>query len=139
MVVALRVLLTLILAIVLTACGAGDAPKQTVVQKAIAVQFGQIQQNLGQQIYRTEAGLPTFVIDHVKVQEQKPLLIQDLKAYQVRGTYDLTLQFPDHKLTQHQNAFEVYLQQQPDDETWRLARPQADQQWVTSLIPEDNG
>jgi hypothetical protein len=135
MILALQVLVTLILAVFLTACGVGGGPSQAIVQKAIALQFGQIQQNLGQQLYQTDTKLPNFVINHIKVNEQKTLIIQDFKSYQVQGTYDLTLEFPDHKVTQRQNIFEVYLQQPSEDEPWLLARPQTGEQWITSVIP----
>lgn len=122
----------------LTACSFGvlvtDRP---LVEKAIALQVRLSQQQFNQQLGH-EKEIPPFKIDRVEIAEVKSLTLQDLPSFQVRGTYDLTVQFPKRSVTQRRNPFEVYLQQQREGKTWRLLRPQMNQDditWLTYLIP----
>lgn len=133
-----RVLLSVLLMLLLTACS-GGAPNQALVKKAIAIQVGQTQTDLGQLLYGKNSTPPPFTVSHIKVSDRESLIIYDLKAYKVEGTYDLTFNFPDRKVTQHQNPFEVYLQQQIEGKTWKLARlrPSTEGEapdWETTLI-----
>lgn len=134
----LRAILAALLMVLLTSCGFGN-PNQAVVEKAIALQISQTQANLGQLLYADTTQPPQFTINRVKIAEQKSLTIEELKGYQVQGTYDLTFTFPDHQVMQRQNPFTVYIQRQADSKTWRWARPQADsadseKQWLLEEI-----
>lgn len=135
----MRVIFVIFLALCLTACSIGGGPSKSVVEKAIALQLTQVQQELGPQLYATAAELPQFRINRVKITKREPLMIQDLQSYRVRGTYDVTSAFRDRKVTQQQNPFEVYVQQQSDHKTWRLARlptgkGESENTWITSPI-----
>lgn len=126
-------LILIVLLGLLTACSSvGTEPNKTVVQKAIALQMQQTQQQLQQQVRDLE-------IKRVNIAQKQPISIQDLPGFRVKGTYDLTIKLPKQKLTQQQNPFEVYLQRQKEGKTWRLALPQFNSDgvssWLTYLIP----
>jgi hypothetical protein len=134
----IRVILAALLMVLLTSCVFGN-PNQAVVKQAIALEVTQTQENIGQLLYSSSAQLPQFKINRVNITEQKPITIEDLKGYQVQGTYDVTLNFSDRQVTQRKNPFTVYLQQQADNETWRLAHPQpgsadSEKRWITRDI-----
>ncbi len=123
----------------LTACGAVVGPPHDLVERAIALQFSQTEEELIRVLYPEAAQFPPFAIKRVKVTDQQSLEIDDLRSYQLRGTYDLTLEFPDRQVTQRDSPFEVYLQRQVEGKTWRLARRQPAQKdvketWTTQLI-----
>ncbi|MBD1901746.1 hypothetical protein NDI44_02595 [Trichocoleus sp. DQ-A3] len=133
----LRIILTVILLGLLTACGIGvPAPGGQLVQKAIALQVSQTQKQLSQQLFQQPS---SFEIAQIRVTHEEPLLIQKLPAYHIQGTYNFTLQRPNHQVTQQQNHFDIYLQRQIEGKTWRLAIPQStntntEPTWRTWLI-----
>lgn len=136
-----RLILTAILLALLSACGTvGLEPSSQLVQRAIALQLEQTQQQLSQQ--RRESGrtqIPSFEINRAVITKQEPLVIQNLPAYHVQGTYDFTLKLPRRQVNQQQNLFDIYLQRQKEGKTWRLALPQftgkdSKPVWFTYLI-----
>ncbi len=111
-----------ILLMLLTACGSiGLLPTNQLVQKAIALQLEQTQQQLSQKL---DLDFQGFDIKKLSITEQKPLTIQSLPAFRVRGKYDLSIKLPKRRLTQLQQPFEVYLQVQQEGKTWRLLLPE---------------
>ncbi|MBE9181430.1 hypothetical protein IQ268_22975 [Oculatella sp. LEGE 06141] len=135
----LRLVMAIVLAVMLAACSVAGSPSQALVKKAIELQLEQTQAELSQQIYRTPTASPSFKLNHVTVTQQEPLVIEDLTAYRVRGTYDVTQKLNDRRITQHQNPFEIYLQRQIEGKTWRLAHLQrgtgeTSDRWITQLI-----
>lgn len=123
----------IVLVALLSACSSvGMEPNRELVQKAIALQMQQTQQQLQQQVRDLE-------IKKVNIAQKQPISIQDLPGFRVKGTYDLTIKLPKQKLTQQKNPFEVYLQRQKEGKTWRLALPQFNTEgvssWFTYLIP----
>ncbi|MBD2460523.1 hypothetical protein H6G89_05640 [Oscillatoria sp. FACHB-1407] len=134
----IRIVLVVMLATLLTACGFGNIP-QSLVEQAIALQLTQTQQELGQLLYTDAPQAPSSKINHIKVNHRDSLMIQGLAAYHLQGTYDVTLDFPDHHVTQRENPFEIYLQQ-TGDKTWSLARPKREtegEDWaITALDPQ---
>ena len=120
-----RIIGAVLLAGLLTACGIGGGPGREVVQQAIALQLSQAQQALTQQL-NPDGSVPIPAdISRVKISSRQSLTIQDLAAYRVQGTYDVTLDFGNRRVSQQQNPFDLYLQRQPEAKTWRLARPEA--------------
>ncbi|BAY13656.1 hypothetical protein NIES2098_68530 [Calothrix sp. NIES-2098] len=114
--------LTAILLMLLTACGSiGLLPTSQLVQKAIALQLEQTQQQLQQKL---DLDFQGFEIKKLSISEQKPLTIQSLPAFRVRGNYDLVIKLPKRRLTQLQQPFEIYLQVQQEGKTWRLLLPE---------------
>lgn len=139
----LRVSIVLIVtfAIALTSCGTSTpplslAPGKALVEKAIALQVSQTQQQLTQQL---QSSLANFDITQVKLKQLEPLFLGDLPTYRVQGTYSLILKLPKQQVTQPNNTFDVYLQRQKEGKTWRLAIPQGissgvPRSWRTYLI-----
>lgn len=131
-----RLISTAIMLVLLTACGTVKLePNSQLVKRAIALQFEQTQQQLSQQLSLDVKG---FKVNSVVVTKREPLVIQDLPAYHVQGTYNVTLKLPKRRVTQEQNPFDVYLQSQKEGKTWRLALPRTGNNtkpsWVTYLV-----
>ncbi len=123
----------------LTACSASSAALGgDIVQQAIALQVWQTQQALSQQLKLVAPDPDQIAIRHVVVTTKSPLTIQKQPAYKLQGTYDFTLTLPKRQVTQRDNAFEIYIQSQPEGKTWRLAQRERDEagneKWVTQLI-----
>lgn len=120
----------------------GFQPTRDLVQRAIALQLTQNQEQLRQHLNRyIEPGgqMPTYRIDRVEIWQEEPLKIKELLSYRVRGTYNLTIQLPEKRVTERKNNFELYLQRQQEGKTWRLAKPvttdKTDEKvWATFLI-----
>jgi hypothetical protein len=130
-------LLTILLVIVLTACSRGPGPAISLVEQAIALELGQAQQELSQQL-RLDREPTKLQINRVTINNESPLTIQGLNAYRIQGNYDYTVTLPSRKVTQRNNPFDVYLQRQREGKTWRLAKQvkgEAGQPgWVTRRI-----
>jgi hypothetical protein len=133
-----RFVVTVVLLVLLVGCGnIGLLPTSELVQKAIALQLEQTQQQLNQQL---DIKFKGFEIKHLKIRQEQPLTIENLPAFRVRGNYDLIFQLPKRQLKKLQQPFEVYLQIQQEGKTWRLLLPSkgsADSQtvWRSYLIP----
>jgi hypothetical protein len=133
----MRLMIAIALMILLSACGVAGRPNQGLVEKAIDLQLRQAQATLSQQLNHAPAADPNVRISHVRIKHQEPLTIEDLQAYRVQGTYDLTQKYADRQITQNNNPFELYLQRQVEGKTWRLARlelKQGEPSWITQLI-----
>jgi len=133
-----RSILALLLGILLTACSAvSPYPPRQIVEQAIAIELNQTQQELRQQLRLGTESVEVHV-DRVAIAEQTPLTIDELQSFRVRGTCDFTLKLPQRQITRQQNPFEVYLQRQKENKTWRFARLAAGSDggvdWVTQKI-----
>ncbi|HEY9876578.1 MAG TPA: hypothetical protein V6D12_24340 [Candidatus Obscuribacterales bacterium] len=132
-----RLILTAILLVMLTACGVSVPPPSSyLVQKAIALQLNLTQQQMNHHLHSSPL---RFEITQLQITDTEPLIIDNLPTYHVRGTYNLTSRLSSRWVTQRQNPFDVYLQRQKEGKTWRLARPQVNSQdnglfWLTYLI-----
>ncbi|BAZ32817.1 hypothetical protein NIES4074_53240 [Cylindrospermum sp. NIES-4074] len=133
-----RLIFTAILLVLLTACGGISLlPTRELVQKAIAIQLEQTQQELSQKL---DLDFQGFDIKRLSITQEQPLTIQKLPTYRIRGTYDAVLKLPKRRLTQPQKPFEVYLQLQKEGKTWRLLLPEkaskdTQQIWRSYLLP----
>lgn len=133
------VVVVAILCLVALGCGFRVLiPDLLLVKKAIALEITLDQQQVSQQLFRSET-VPEFDLGRVTISEVEPMIIQNLESYRIRGNYDLTIELPKQKLKQKGNPFEVYLQRQQQGQTWRLARPQigsknSNLKWFTYLI-----
>jgi hypothetical protein len=133
-----RFVFTVILLLLLTACGnVGLLPTSELVQKAITLQLEQTQQQLSQKL---DLDFQGFEIKRLSINQEQPLTIQNLPAFRVRGTYDLTVKLPKRQLIQPRQAFEVYLQIQQEGKTWRLLLPDKGRKdtqtvWHSYMIP----
>lgn len=137
-----KFILMVIFTLALIACSSntptlGLAPSKPLVEKAIALQVRQTQQQLTQQLQSTPR---KFDITQVRLKQLQPLFLRGLPTYRVQGTYSLTFKLPNQGVTQLNNSFDVYLQRQKEGKTWRLAIPQdisntLPTSWRTYLIP----
>ena len=119
-----RLLVGILLSVLLVACGSGFGPvSQRVVERAIALQFRQTQQEIVQQLTPNREKLPKFNIDQVAIAEQDRFDLNAVPTYRVQGTYRLTLKLPNRQIVEPDKSFDVYLQQQSDAKTWQLIRP----------------
>lgn len=131
-----RLMLTGILLVLLTACGTSSIePSNKLVQLALELQLEQTQQQLSEKLGLNIKG---FEINHLAIAQKEPLVIQNLPTYHIQGTYDLTMKLPKRQITPQHNPFDIYLQRQQEGKTWRLAVPKYtgnDQPtWFTYLI-----
>ncbi|MBW4582769.1 MAG: hypothetical protein KME42_24645 [Tildeniella nuda ZEHNDER 1965/U140] len=128
----------MLLVVLLTACGLPiAAPSHKLVERAIEQQMRQTQADLNQQL-RLNMQPTDLNIKRVVIAKQEPLIIENLNAFRVRGTYNVTTKLPTRQITEQQNPFEVYLQRQKEGKTWRLAHLESDENgepiWVTQRL-----
>jgi hypothetical protein len=118
----IRLILITILLVFLTACtGLALLPTYELVQKAISLQVELTQKQLSQDL---DLDLQKFEVKSLVISEEKPLTIENLPAYYIRGTYDLIVKLPNRTLTQPQKPFDFYLQIQKEGKSWRLIIPE---------------
>lgn len=122
--------LILVLVLLLNGCSSGE-PNRQIVEKAIALQTQQLQQQLQQKVSKLE-------ISQVNITQKQPLSIDKLAGYQIQGTYDFTISLPKQRLSKQKNPFDIYLQRQKEGKTWRLALPRMAKNgvftWLTYAI-----
>ncbi|MDY7013276.1 MAG: hypothetical protein SVX43_06655 [Cyanobacteriota bacterium] len=126
---------------ILTACGTptppiGLAPGGAIVQKAIALQLEQSQQQLSEQL---QASNPVSNITRVSVKQIEPLYLGKLPTYHLTGTYNLKIDLGDRQKTQKNNEFDIYIQRQKEGKTWRWLKrvtggSDAVPQWLSYLV-----
>lgn len=135
----LRPLLTVVMAIALTACTSVLGPDQGAIERGIAIQVSQTQAEVSKIISRNSQSTQ-FSISHVTVENREPLMIEGIRSYRITGTYDLALQLRDRQLKQIQNPFEIFLRRDVTDETWQLARQQSTldgaEVWMLTPLPQ---
>lgn len=129
----LRIIVIVILMILTGCTTAVLSPPKELVQKAIAFQLEQTQQQLSQQLDLEWKG---FEINHLSIKQQQALTVQNLPTYHIQGTYDVMFKLPKRRLTQSKKPFEVYLQLQQEGKTWRMLSPEDNHKsvWRSYLI-----
>jgi hypothetical protein len=133
----IKLIFTTIFIVFLTACTTiALSPTPELVQKAIALQLEQTQQQLNQQL---DLNFQKFNIQRIYITQQQPLTIENLPAYRVQGNYDFTVKLPKRSFKQLEKPFEVYLQIQQEGKSWRLLIPEKNHQdpqskWQSYLI-----
>lgn len=131
-----RLVLTAILLVLLTACSFGTpSPNKRLVKRAIVLSIEETQQQLSQQLNLDFRGLE---IHHLSIKQRKLMTVEHLPAFRIQGTYDLNLKLPKRILEQPQKVFDVYLQLQEEGKTWRLLLPPQSNQdtpeWHSYLV-----
>lgn len=133
----IRVILIIVLLVVLSSCGTvGLLPNTQLVEKAIAIQLQETQAQLNRQLDTDFLG---FEIKDLRIKREEPLTIQNLPAFRVLGTYNLTVKLPTQQFKKSQQPFEIYLQIQQQGKSWRLLLPEKQSQdtpstWHSYLI-----
>lgn len=118
----LQIILSIVLAIGLVACGGRYSVPDNVLKNAIAISVNQTEQQISQELKLSAA--PKVSIDRVKITEQSPLKIQGSDGFHVKGVYDFTLKLPKRQESQSDNTFDLYLQRKTEGktQTWQLAQ-----------------
>lgn len=143
----LKMLMGLILVALLSACNVqislgGFQPTRLIVEQAIAMQLNltrsELEEHLKQHNFDRKHP-PEYEINRVVILNEEPVVIQNLIAYHIRGTYNLTFKSPDGRITDRDNPFDIYLQLQKEAKSWRLAIQKSSDQneqpiWATYLI-----
>jgi hypothetical protein len=126
------------LALLFAACtDIAPFPTRQLVRQALVMQVSQTQAELTRQLHLVRS--PDWEITRISIREETPMRIQNLSSFLVRGTYELRIDLPAKGVVRRQYPFELYLQRQKENKTWRLARPleqnrQGDSSWATYLI-----
>jgi hypothetical protein len=135
-----KLIVTIGLAIVLTACGS-NLPKSAVIETAIAMQVAELQSSLSQELKLKPPTLKDIRVSHVKIEQQSELNIDREPGYHLSGSYDLILRQSDHQATQADDRFDLYLQKHTEGsgkaqrQIWRFAE-QTPSGWKTQVIPK---
>ncbi|WP_242031022.1 hypothetical protein [Anabaena sp. FACHB-1237] len=108
--------------IMLTACSSiALLPTPELIEKAIAIQLQQTQEELNQKL---DLHFQKLQLQHLYIMQQQPLTIENLPAYRVTGSYDINARLAKHRFTQLQKPFDIYLQIQKEGKSWRLLIPE---------------
>ncbi|NLQ04893.1 hypothetical protein [Cylindrospermopsis raciborskii] len=99
-------------------------PTYELVVKAVSMQIEQAQEELEQKL---DLDFEGFTVEHLVINQQQALTIENLPGYHLEGVYDLKVKLPTRQITQLHNHFNIYLQIQKEGKSWRL------------LIPEKSG
>ncbi len=133
-----KMLLTIGLAVILTACGS-NLPGQSVVTRAIAMQVVQVQAEIAQQLKLKAPTMQDVGVERLQIEQQTDVTIDQEPGYHLTGRYDLRLQQSDHRAMQADDGFDLYLQRHTEGvgkaqkQGWRLAEP-IDGGWVLRAI-----
>lgn len=132
---AIQIILSIVLAIGLVACGGRYSVPGAVLTQAIAITVDRTEQEISQQLKLTSA--PKVTIDRVKITDQTPLKIEGFDGYHVKGKYDFTLKQSKRQDKQEDNSFDLYLQRQTEGktQTWQLAQRSGDEWDLTAIDP----
>ena len=112
----------------LTSCrGMAAAPPQEIVAQAVAVQAQDNQTTLWQQLSLQTEATPSLSVNQVKVRQTRPVEVAATLAYEVTGTYQYKIRYPNRRqIKQSQVPFTVVLQAIPETEDWQLLRMEKD-------------
>jgi len=124
-----KIIISMVLVGWLSACNiqislGGFQPTRLIVQQAITMQLNLTKAELDEHLKQHNLDRkqhPDYEINRVVILNEEPVVIQDLIAYHIRGTYNLTFKLPDGRITDRGNPFDIYLQLQKEAKSWRLA------------------
>lgn len=124
------VFMVLVILIGLAGCqGFSAGPPKEVVAQAVKVRAQADQQMLWQQLSLQTDVSPSLSIKQVKIRKTRPVQVASKLAYEVTGTYQYKLRYPNRrKIEQSQVPFDVVLQAIPETENWQFLRIETDQE-----------
>ena len=112
----LRIVLIVFSSLWLWGCS-GNFVSQSIVREGISLYLGYTQTALSESLHLDP---PTFRVQGVSIEEQQVFLHDRLPTYHVRGHYTLRLKFPTQTVTQPDNPFDLYLQEQAESKSRSL-------------------
>ena len=108
----LRLVLTAILLVLLSACSFGTPePNKQLIKNAIALSMEETQQQLSQKL---NLDFREFEINHLSIKQRQLMTVEHLPAFRIQGTYDLNLKLPKRSIEQPKKLFDIYLQLQKE-------------------------
>jgi hypothetical protein len=110
-----------------------DIP-QHIVSEAVSRQAQQEQSALWQQLSSTPADAPTLSVNRVKVEQVRRVKVASDLAYEVTGTYNYKLRYPNRpSVKQSQVPFDLFLRGSTEIDDWQLLQRgigiQGDRAW----------
>lgn len=134
-----NLVLVMVLAVVVTACGGGSGPSQAVIGRAIAMTVETSQQGLAQQLRLARPEAKALGISRVQVERSEAEQIDGDRAYHLQGRYALSYPQSDRQVTQENLPFDLYLkpQQLGKEVRWQLAMEtgNSDRPWKLKPVP----
>ncbi|MEY2979606.1 MAG: hypothetical protein ACO3NK_08615 [Prochlorotrichaceae cyanobacterium] len=115
----LKTVLVLLSSLLIWGCS-GNFVSQSIVREGISLYLDYTQTALSEALDLTQ---PDFQVQGITIEDQQVFLHDRLPTYHVQGNYTLRLKFPNQTLTQSGNPFDLYLQEQAENKTWRLLLP----------------
>ncbi|MGB3694129.1 MAG: hypothetical protein WA865_03760 [Spirulinaceae cyanobacterium] len=117
-------IVTLLLILLLSACAGPTppltlAPGKNLVKQAVELQVSLAQKRLSEKLNASSAA---WEISKIKIKDLKPLYVNNLATYHLKGTYNLKIKLDDKKVEQDKDDFDLYLQLQREGKTWRLLK-----------------
>lgn len=111
-----------------TGCGSFNAqPPQNVVAQAVAIQAAESQRTLWQQLALNESDSPKVAVRQVKVRQTRPVTVASMPAYEVAGTYQYQIRYPNRRrVKQSQVPYTIIVKSDSETEDWQLLRLSAD-------------
>lgn len=135
-------IIILVLIILLSACAGPTpplslAPGKNLVKQAVKLQVSLAQEQLDKTLKTSSY---PWEISKIKIQELKPLYVNKLATYHLKGTYKLKIELDNKKVEHAQEDFDIYLQLQREGKTWRLLKKVLGKEgenkpvWTTYLV-----
>ena len=130
------VVVCLLLALPLSACGGVGQPPQKVLLSALALQIELTQRSIASAL-ALDAGAAAPQVSRVRVESQEQLPIGEGRGLHLTGRFDWRLADDPIRVD---SAFDLYLQRGERGQSWRLARPTgsadgATQDWIIDPLP----
>lgn len=124
-------LMACLLSAVLSSCATYQQPPRDVVLQALSLQIQLTQTAIARSLDLEPIGAPE--VRKVKIQDREPFDLGDQKGLRLSGHFDW--QLPDDQV-QVDSAFELFLEQGEQGQSWRLAQPKGSgdgvaQNWTT--------
>ena len=94
---------------------------QHIVSEAVAQQAQQAQNSLWQQLSPNQGTAPTLSVKKVKVRQVRSVRVSSDLAYEVTGTYQYKLRYPNRPaVNQSQVPFNLILHHDSELQSWQL-------------------
>ena len=115
-----------------TSCGqSANTPPQDVVAQAVTIQAQANQADLWQQLALQTDEVPSLKVNQIKIRQTHPVQVASTLAYEIIGTYQYKLRYPNRRhIQQSQVPFTVVLQTIPNTQDWQLLQIESDRTWA---------